>query len=157
MKNTDICFSCNNIKFNFRVSCVISSNGKFLLHKKKTDSFWNLIGGRVSLGERSIDAVKREILEEIGCNCSIKGLINISENFFEFDDTQYHEILMIFCGELEDEIKDENIESDIEIKWFSKDEIEKTEIKPEHTKNILINEKNTTIEWTVVNEFEDPR
>lgn len=153
MKKTDVCYSCDGVKFNFRVSCVISSNGKFLLHKKKKDSFWNLIGGRVSLGESSIDAVRREIKEEIGCSCSIKSLANVSENFFTLNNTVYHEILMIFYGELEDDIKEENIESDIEIKWFSREEIEKLDIRPKYTKNIL-KEKNTAIEWTVNNELE---
>lgn len=44
-------FSSDEIKFNLRVSCIIEKDGRMLLHRKKTDDFWNLLGGRVKYGE----------------------------------------------------------------------------------------------------------
>lgn len=82
MVQEDICFNKGGIIFNFRVACIIESNGRFLLHKKKTDDFWNLLGGRVKLGELCEDAIKREIREEIGCACKVDRPIKNMREFF---------------------------------------------------------------------------
>ena len=37
MAQEDICFNEGDMKFNFRVSCIIENNGRFLLHKRKAD------------------------------------------------------------------------------------------------------------------------
>lgn len=153
MKQADVCFDCDGARFNFRVSCVISSGGEYLLHRKKGDPFWNLIGGRVSMGESSIDAVRREIREEIGCGCKIHGLAHVSENFFRFRDTDHHEILMIFRGALEGEIREERMEKDIEVRWFSGEEIGKIDIRPEYTRKIIQKPGQVT-QWIINNELE---
>lgn len=139
MKGTDISFLIDNMKFNFRVSCIIVSptDKKILLHKKKGDSFWNLPGGRTAIGESSMEAVQREIWEETGCWCKIKQLVAVSENFFTLNGTKYHEILMIFSGELENEMDEDKLEENIEIKWFLSKEIDCTDIRPEFTKSIM--------------------
>lgn len=139
MKGTDISFWLESMKFNFRISCVIISptDKKILLHKKKGDSFWNLVGGRAAIGESSIEAVKREILEETGCRCKIKQLLTFSENFFTLSGTKYHELLMIFSGELENKIDEDKLEKDMEIKWISSEELDRIDIRPEFTKDIM--------------------
>ena len=152
MKRGDISFDLDGVRFNYRVSCVISSGGKYLLHRKKGDPFWNLIGGRVSLGESSIDAVKREIKEEIGCDCSISGLAYVSENFFRLKDTDYHELLMIFRGELEEEIREDCIEQDIEIRWFTEDEIRQMDIRPAYSREVIL-KKELIAQWIVNDEL----
>lgn len=153
MKRSDVCYDCDGVRFNFRVSCIIFSGGKYLLHRKKGDSFWNLIGGRTSLRESSIAAVKREIKEELGCECSIDALVHISENFFRFQDRDFHEILMIFSGTLKEPIWDERIENDIEVKWFSDAELEEIDIRPEYTREIIQNPVRIT-QWLVNDERE---
>lgn len=151
MKRGDVCFDCDGVRFNFRVSCIISSEGKYLLHRKKGDSFWNLIGGRVSLGESSIDAVRREIREELGCDCVIDTLAYVSENFFGFKGADFHEILMIFRGELKEPISKECLEQEIEVKWFSGEELEQIDIRPEYTREIIQKPEPVT-QWIVNDE-----
>lgn len=151
MKQGDVCFDCDGVRFNFRVSCIISSDGKYLLHRKKGDSFWNLVGGRTSLGESSIDAVRREIREELGCDCVIDGLAHVSENFFCFKGTDFHEILMIFSGELREPIREEDLEQDIEVKWFSGEELEQIDIRPQYTRQIIRKPEPIT-QWIVNDE-----
>ena len=151
MKRSDVCFDCDGVRFNFRVSCIISSEGKYLLHRKKGDSFWNLIGGRTSLGESSIDAVRREIQEELGCDCVIDALAHVSENFFSFKGTDFHEILMIFRVELKEPIREEDLEQDIEVKWFSGEELEQIDIRPQYTKEIIQKPERIT-QWIVNDE-----
>ena len=153
MKRSDVCFDCDGVRFNFRVSCIIFSDGKYLLHKKKGDSFWNLIGGRASLGESSIAAIKREIKEEIGCECAIDALVHISENFFCLEGRDFHEILMIFTGTLKEPILEERMENDIEVRWFSGAELEEIDIRPGYTREILRNPVRIS-QWIVNDERE---
>lgn len=64
----DILFKYENLKgkFNFRVAAFIQNGEKFLLQKSDKDSFYGLIGGRVSFGETTFEAIKREVNEETG-------------------------------------------------------------------------------------------
>lgn len=145
-------FSSNKMKFNFRVACIIEKDGLFLLHKQKKDDFWNLLGGRLKYGETCEEAIKREMKEEIGTDCKNTQVLRVCENYFEFKKTKFHEMLVIFKTELMDEIKEENIEDKIEVKWFTKQEIEKTKIKPEFVKKLVLGEEGT-LEWLVNDEI----
>ncbi|WML45881.1 NUDIX hydrolase [Neobacillus sp. PS3-40] len=59
---------------------VQSSDGKWLVVKKKyggLKGMWSLPAGFVEAGETADEAVIREIKEETGINCVIKGLIGL--------------------------------------------------------------------------------
>lgn len=144
--------SSDKIKFNFRVAGIIEKDGYFLLHKQKKDNFWNLLGGRVKYGETCEEAIKRELKEEIGCECNNTQLLHVCENFFEFEETFFHEILVIFRTELLADINKDNVEEKIEIKWFAKSELESAVIKPEFVKNMML-KRNEHIEWLVNDEI----
>ena len=148
---SDISFACNKIRFNYRVSCIISVDGKYLLHRKKGDLFWNLIGGRVMMGESSIDAVRREIWEELGCECKIDSLVHVGENFFRFNDSDYHELLMIFHGQLKNPVREIALEPDLEVRWFTDAELDQISIRPEYTREIIRNPNRVT-QWLVNDE-----
>lgn len=144
--------SSNKTKFNFRVACIIEKDGNVLLHKQKKDSFWNLLGGRVKYGETCEEALRRELREETGCDCSNTQLVHVCENFFEFKETIFHEILVIFRTELLDDINSDNIEEKIEINWFPKSELDSVVVKPKFAKKIMI-ERNEHIGWLVNDEI----
>lgn len=156
MSNEDVCFLRDGIRFNFRVSCMIRKGNQVLLHRKEKDTFWNLIGGRVALGESSVDAVRREIKEELGCDSKIHGLVRVCENFFPFNGETYHEMLMIFSGELMEEIQQEKIEDGIVVKWFAVDELEHVDVRPEFTKKMLV-ENEREMGWLVNDELRGER
>ncbi len=144
--------SSNKTKFNFRVACIVERDGQVLLHKQKKDDFWNLIGGRLKYCETCEEAIRRELKEEIGCECKSAKILRVCENFFEFKGTRFHEMLVIFGMELLGDIKKENIEEKIEIKWFSKQELESIKIKPEFAKKMML-EKEEHLGWLVNDEI----
>lgn len=136
-----------NIKFNFRVAIVVYKKNKILLQKCSKDSFYSLIGGRVQLGESSLSAIKREILEEVGVEVKDKELklINVVENFFTYNSTKYHELLYIYKLENE-EINDmDNFKTldkeDSFNEWFDIEEISNLDIKPEIIKTCYNSKK----------------
>ena len=96
----DISFYTNEGRFNFRVAAYVTCGDKMLIQHTDGVDFVNLIGGRVHLGENTIDAVKREIKEEIGVEVKKQKLMVIAENFFEWQGKKVHEMLFIYQVEL---------------------------------------------------------
>lgn len=77
----DIKIKTNDTKFKFRVSAIIINDKKILVNKYSEDSFC-LPGGYVKVGEKSEDAIIREIKEETGMDFKVIRLGGITENFF---------------------------------------------------------------------------
>ena len=130
-----------NIKFNFRVAVMAYNDNKILLQRCSKDSFYSLIGGRVQLGESTLAAVKREVLEEVGIEIKDEEvkLIKVLENFFTYNNTKFHELLYIYRLENEEINATGNFKTldkdDSFNEWFSKEEIEKLDIRPEIIKS----------------------
>ena len=99
----DISVFLDDFKFNFRVCCLIENNNRYLLERSSITDFLNMPGGRVKAGENTLDAIKRELLEEIGiADCEPK-LLKVAEQFFEFDNKKYHELDFIYYLYLSDD------------------------------------------------------
>ena len=64
----------NDYNFKFRVSGLVIRNNKVLLVDMDDSGFLCLPGGYVELGETTEEAVKRELIEEIGKDVTIKNL-----------------------------------------------------------------------------------
>ena len=88
--------------FNFRVAAVIRNKSKILVHHSKRKEHVTLIGGRVTSGEDTITAIKREVKEEIGIDTKYIRPIAYVENFFNIKEKNYHEILVIHELEFND-------------------------------------------------------
>jgi ADP-ribose pyrophosphatase YjhB (NUDIX family) len=138
--------------FNYRTCGVISDGKRLLLHRRKGDDFWALVGGRVQMLEPSDIALKREIKEELGEEIEINRLLWMVENFFSFEDKHYHEISTIYLVTLEKKswIMDQmdffnGVEDERLIyKWFNFDELSSLDIRPSFLKEKLISLPNNT-------------
>ena len=91
----DITLDVGNYKLNVRAAGVMIHNGKILVHRNVNSDHYALIGGRVEIGENSVDTIKREIKEELGKDIEIIGYISTIENFFEMKNSKYHEIMFV--------------------------------------------------------------
>jgi ADP-ribose pyrophosphatase YjhB (NUDIX family) len=65
--------------------------------------FQRPLGGHVEFGERSEDAVHRELLEEIGQGLRDVRLLGVLENIFDWEGAQAHEIVFVFSASLQDD------------------------------------------------------
>jgi ADP-ribose pyrophosphatase YjhB (NUDIX family) len=81
-----------DMSFGVRVAGVLVHDGRVLLHRGVTDDFWALPGGRVELLERSPDALRREMQEELGITVKVERLLWVVENYFEHNDRECHEV-----------------------------------------------------------------
>lgn len=55
-----------------KVAAVVIRDNTFLMVRKKGKDIWTSLGGHPEKGETEIEALTREIKEEVGCNAVIK-------------------------------------------------------------------------------------
>lgn len=82
-KNDDCCFTSGENWFRYRVGAIIISDGYVLLARGDNDGYYYTVGGGVHLGERSDEAVMREVYEETGERFQIERPLCLMENFFD--------------------------------------------------------------------------
>ena len=141
----DITIDVDNYKLNIRAAGIINHNGKILVHRNINSDHYALIGGRVEIGENSVDTIKREIKEELGKNIEITGYISTIENFFEMEGSKYHEIMFVHKIEFtnEEDKKIENTMKNVEGKeylqydWIDLESIDNYPLLPIAIKDIL--------------------
>lgn len=144
-----ISFKEENNKFNFRVGAIIVSRDrkKVLLHTIKGYDFYLLPGGRVEMNEDSASAIKRELKEELGLEDIEPSLRLYLEDFFKFNDENYHEFSINFLVLLDDKNAFlENLEEFLGVegekyifKWVDIDKIDSFTMKPSIMKKIIKN------------------
>ena len=141
----DINFNIDSEVFNYRVGAVIKKNDKILVQKDGPSDYYTFIGGRVKLGESSVEASLREVREETGLDAKFVKILGIVENFFKsnYNHKNYHEILIINELKIDKNIDDiKNIEGKDEVyKWLSIDELKNTKFLPEIVLDIINSDK----------------
>ena len=68
----------------------------------KGSPFYRPLGGGVEPGEAAVDAVVRELKEEIGAELLRPELLRVEENIFTMDGNPHHEVVFFFTGSLAD-------------------------------------------------------
>ena len=85
---------------------VVEHNGKILVStgydEVKKEHFFRPIGGGVEFLERVEDTVKREFQEEIGVDVEVDKRLGVTENIFNFNGNDGHEIVFIYSGKIAD-------------------------------------------------------
>ena len=70
--------------------------------KVKDETFYRCLGGGIEFLEKSEEALKREFLEEININITVKDFLGISENIFTFQGKKAHELILFYSIEISD-------------------------------------------------------
>lgn len=68
----------------------------------KKETFYRCLGGGIEFLEKSEDALKREFMEEININITVKDFLGISENIFTYKGKKAHELILFFSIEISD-------------------------------------------------------
>ena len=84
--------------------CIFRNNDRILVFegydKAKDEIFYRPLGGGIEFGERSENAVQRELKEELNVEISNLKFLGTLENFFTFNGNSYHEVALIYDGTL---------------------------------------------------------
>lgn len=87
---------------------IFQNKNRFLFtvcHEQSTNQvFYIPVGGGVQVKEYSIDAVKREILEEINQEIENIKLLEINENIFTYNRKEEHEIVFIYTADFKNKL-----------------------------------------------------
>lgn len=146
----DIIFKTEDWVFSYRVAGICVQNGKVLLQKPTNDNAHAFPGGHVEFGETNAETLIREFKEEIGADIRVGELKWVAEAFFPWGGRgkPCHQICLYYTVEiLNPEIpKDgmflatEHIEGrnfDLEYHWVPMDEVQKLEVYPTQTPELL--------------------
>ena len=91
----DLSIQVEDVKLKIRVAGMVSTPRGFLFEKSDKDYIF-LIGGKVMANETSQEAIKRELMEEIGMKVDDLNLVSIMENLYSTTDGKVHEISFIY-------------------------------------------------------------
>ena len=149
----DINVKVNDINFVCRSCAVIRNGDKVLFQKRKNDKYYSLPGGKIEVLETVKDALKRELIEELGIEVEVKDIVSVVENFFEFNNEKVHQYIFSYEVKLLDDKYNnldefEGIETlkEVIFKWFDIDELDEEFIKPNYlVKQLKSNEKSFCI------------
>ena len=103
---------------------IVEKEDKILLIQRERGDFiglWGIPGGKVEECEHIDEAVKREMLEEIGIDMKFRELLGVSSEIMH--DKNSTSLLYIFLLNMDNSVEIENPE--FRYKWFSKEDIEK--------------------------------
>lgn len=149
MTSSMISFSAGEWRFNLRAAAVVRHGEFVLLHRRESDPFWALPGGRVEIGETAEAAVRREVREELGVDAQACELRAMAENFFEHGGRQQHGVELHFDVTLPDGCEligcepFERVEESatglngndaaslrLLFRWFHRDELDALDLRP---------------------------
>jgi RimJ/RimL family protein N-acetyltransferase/ADP-ribose pyrophosphatase YjhB (NUDIX family) len=99
-QSADCCYKTDRGVFRYRVGAMIQRDGKLLMATNSRDHYYYSVGGGVRFGETTEAALKREVSEEIGTDCTIGKLALVHENLFEERGIKYHELALFYFVDL---------------------------------------------------------
>ncbi|MGD8505332.1 MAG: NUDIX hydrolase [Candidatus Bathyarchaeota archaeon] len=111
------------------VGALLIKNGKLLLVRrgaKPGQGKWSIPGGLVELGERTRDAVIREVKEECGLDVELERLMDVFDNITrdEKGRIQYQFVVVNFMAKIKGGIL-KSADDVLEARWVSLNEVEK--------------------------------
>ena len=113
---------------------VIWNNGSLLVEhgfdSVKQKHFFRPPGGAIEFGERAVDALRREFIEELGAELIEPKLVTVIENIFDYEAQPHHELVFVFEARFKDSQLYERAEFEIQevsvrttASWKSLDEL----------------------------------
>lgn len=137
IRENDLTLKVKDYLLNLRVLLLIETPKGFVFESHE-DGYYFAIGGRMKIGESTIEAAKRELFEEIKRDDIDLHLNGIIENFFVGEGNRCHEINFIYRGIIKDEIDLNELHSDhIGFVYIQPKDANKFDIKPKVIMAIL--------------------
>ena len=120
-------------------NCIVTCRGKLLLERRRDSNTWGLVGGGVKKSETELEAISREIYEELG--------LRIAPDKFQKltvygepgriaayrDGSVWRMVIVVFGLDLEEEPEMKISAESKELRFFTKEELKNIEIVITHS------------------------
>lgn len=120
------------------VAVIINDDQEVLLTKRNIPPFqgeWVMPGGKIDLGEPIIKAIEREVMEEVGLQVEVVGLLDVFEHVTPGDENYHFVILYYRCRPLFCDIRHNQDEVE-EARWVAQQDLAALKM-PDGTRFIL--------------------
>ena len=120
-------------------NAIITCGGKLLLEKRRDSDTWGLVGGGVKNYEEPIDAMAREVREELGIRIPKEQFRKIAvygepgRIAAYCDGSVWRMVIVVFALELEEEPRITLSAESRDMKFFSKEELKDIEVVITHS------------------------
>lgn len=120
-------------------NAIITCNGKLLLEKRRDSDTWGLVGGGVKKQETELQAITREIYEELGLRIAKDqfrklGVYGEPGRIAAYQDGSiWRMVIVVFGVELKDEPNMTISAESRELRFFTKEELKDIEIVVTHS------------------------
>ena len=120
-------------------NAIITCGDKLLLERRRDSDTWGLVGGGVKKYEEPIDAIAREVWEELGlrlpkdrfCKLAVYGEPGRIAAYK--DGSIWRMVIVVFRLELPENVQLRISEESRELRWFSRDELRDISIVVTHS------------------------
>ena len=120
-------------------NAIITCNGKILLEKRRDCDIWGLVGGGVKKQETPLQAISREIYEELGIRVSPDKFVKLSVygepgRIAAYQDGSiWRMVIVVFALELPEGTTLRLSKESRELRWFSREELRDIDIVVTHS------------------------
>lgn len=136
----DISIDLAGYRVNLRVGAIVTKSGDVLICRDAGEDWWYLPGGRIKTNESSVDALTRELREEIGDSFRIVRPIVCAESFFNLHGTSFHELCTFY--EVEwiggNRLVPEQDSREV-LEWIPGTEVHSVDLRPGFIKRYILN------------------
>lgn len=116
-------------KFEICARAVIRHNGRILVCRFLGKKYYFFPGGHIEYGETAVDALKRELREELGVKAKKCAFIGTVENIYREDGEKHHEINLVFDVSV-NKIHSQSREDHIDFTFLNKEEFAIEKVLP---------------------------
>ena len=137
MSQQDFRTKVGNTVFGVRATALIVEEGKLLVVEDE-DVFYT-IGGAIQVGERTEEAVIREVKEELGVKAQARQLAFLVENRFEQAGVHFHNIEFHYLVDLLEDapLTMQEDERQLPCRWIALNQLHTVPLKPGFLKTVL--------------------
>lgn len=137
MTQQDFRTKVGNTVFGVRATALIVEEGKLLVVEDE-DGFYT-IGGAIQVGERTEEAVIREVKEELGVKAQARQLAFVVENRFEQAGVHFHNIEFHYLVDLLEDapLTMQEDERQLPCRWIALNQLHTVPLKPGFLKTVL--------------------
>lgn len=137
MSQQDFRTKVGNTVFGVRATALIVEEGKLLVVEDE-DGFYT-IGGAIQVGERTEEAVIREVKEELGVKAQARQLAFVVENRFEQAGVHFHNIEFHYLVDLLEDapLTMQEDARQLPCRWIALNQLHTVPLKPGFLKTVL--------------------